>query len=106
MIADSALLFRYFGIFVVLTAICGAYCIVATLNLIRAFIGVELLIKAATLLIILAGYVTGNTALAQSLVITLIVVEVALMVVVGGVVLCAFRHHKTIDSRKLTEMKG
>jgi len=104
--ADLASVFRYFGIFIILIGICGVYCILATRNLIRAFIGVEILIKAATLLIILAGYVTKQVALAQSLVITLIVIEVALMVVVGGVILCAFRDHKTIDSRNLMNMKG
>lgn len=104
--AEITQTFRYVGIFIVLVGICGAYYVVATRNLIRAFIGVELLIKAATLLIILAGYVTGQTALAQSLVITLIVIEVALMVVVGGVILCAFRLHKAIDSRNLMDMKG
>jgi multisubunit Na+/H+ antiporter MnhC subunit len=77
-----------------------------TFNLIRVIIGVEILIKAATLLIILAGYVTKQTALAQSLVITLIVIEVAIMVVAGGIILWTFRHHKTIDPRKLMNMKG
>lgn len=103
---DLAQLFWYFSIFVILISICGIYCIFVTFNLVRAILGIEILIKAATLLIILAGYVTNQTGLAQSLVITLIVLEVAIMVVAGGIVLSAFRHYDTIDPRKLMNMKG
>jgi multisubunit Na+/H+ antiporter MnhC subunit len=106
MSTTGAYIFWYFSIFIILVGICGIYCILATFNLIRAILGVEILIKAATLLIILSGFVTGQTALAQSLVITLIVIEVAIMVVAGGVILCAYRQYQTIDPRKLTDMKG
>lgn len=99
-------LFWQFGIFIILISICGIYCILATFNLVRALIGFEILIKAATLLITLAGYLTGCMGLAQSLIITLIVIEVVMMVVAGGVVLWLFRHHQTIDTRKLSELKG
>ena len=103
---DLTYLFWYFSIFIILIAICGIYCLLATFNLIRAIVGVEILIKAATLLIVLVGYVTNKIAVTQSLVITLIVLEVAVMVVAGGIILCVFRHNKTIDSRKLTNLKG
>lgn len=74
--------------------------------MVRAIIGLEIMIKAATLLIILAGYMNGNSALAQVLVITMIVIEVVIMVVAGGVTLWLFRYNKTIDTRKLMELKG
>jgi NADH:ubiquinone oxidoreductase subunit K len=103
---DLAQLFWYFGVFVILVSVCGIYCILATINMVRAILGLEILIKAATLLIIAAGYVTGQLALAQTMVITLIVLEVAIMVVAGGIILIAFRNYDDIDSRKLTKMKG
>lgn len=106
MSGDMAQLFWYFIIFIILLFITGIYCILVSFNLIRALIGVEILIKAATLLIILAGYVCGRTALAQSIVITLIVIEIVFMVIAGGVVLWAFRHNDSIDPRKLSELKG
>jgi multisubunit Na+/H+ antiporter MnhC subunit len=99
-------LFWPFSIFVILLFIAGLYCILVTFNLLRAVIGVEILIKGVTLLIILVGYITGNMALAQALVITLIVVEVVIMVVAGGVILCIFKHNQTIDTRKLNNLKG
>jgi len=103
---DLSQIFWYFSIFIIAVGICGLYCILATFNLIRAIIGVEILIKVATLLIILGGYLTNQSALAQSLVITLIVVEVAIMVVAGGLILCVFKNYKTIDTRKLMNLKG
>jgi len=99
-------LFGIFSIFVILLMITGIYCMLASFNLIRVIIGFEILVKAATLLIILAGYVCGRVALAQSIVITLIVIEIVVMVVAGGVALWAFRHNKNIDPRNLGNLKG
>ena len=104
--ADSAVIFWIFNIFIILLSITGAYCILMTFNLIRALLGLEILIKASTLLIILAGFLTHQTGLAQAMVITLIVIEVVIMVVAGGIILSLFRHYKTIDTRKLNQLKG
>ena len=90
-------LFAHYGLFVIMLMIAGLYCIIATFNLVRVLIGIELLIKAATLLLILVGYVTGRAALAQSLVITLIVIEVVIMVVAVGVILGIHSLHREIE---------
>jgi len=106
MSAPSALMFNYFLVFIILLFITGIYCILVSFNLIRALIGLEVLIKAVTLLIILAGYICGRTALAQAIVITLIVIEIVVMVVAGGIAFWAFRYNKTIDPRRLSNLKG
>jgi NADH-quinone oxidoreductase subunit K len=98
--------FSVFSIFIILLLITGIYCMLVSFNLIRIVIGFEILVKAATLLIILAGYVCGRTAQAQAIVITLIVIEIVVMVVAGGVALWAFRHNKNIDPRNLGNLKG
>ena len=103
---DTLELFRYFIIFIILLFISGVYCILFSFNLMRALIGLEILIKAVTLLIILAGYVCGRVALAQAIVLTLIVIEIVIMVVAGGVVLWAFKYNKTIDPRRLSNLRG
>ena len=102
----SVLMFNYFLVFIILLFITGIYCILVSFNLIRALIGLEVLIKAVTLLIILAGYICGRTALAQAIVITLIVIEIVVMVVAGGIAFWAFRYNKTIDPRRLSNLKG
>ena len=99
-------LFSIFGIGVVLVLVVGFYCILTTKNLIRALIGVEVLAKGVTLLIILAGYVSKQIALAQSLAITMIVLEVAVIVVAIGIVLCVYKRTDSIESTNLRNLKG
>ena len=45
---DSWQLFTTFGFFIILLFVCGAYCLMVTRSMIRAIIGIELLIKAVT----------------------------------------------------------
>jgi NADH-quinone oxidoreductase subunit K len=104
--AEYIPLFCVFGVGVVLTMIVGLYCLVTTRNLIRALIGLEILTKGVTLLIILTGYVSGQMALAQSLAITLIIIEVAVIVVAVSIVLCIYRKTAGIDTRSIREIKG
>jgi len=103
--ADASQLFWMTGIasFLLLTA--GVYYLLVTFNLIRALIGVELMIKAVTLFIALAGRVTGREGLAQAIMITLIVIEVVIMVVAGGLVLGVFRTTRSISSREIRNLR-
>ena len=94
------------GISVVLLLVAGFYCLLVTRNLIRTLIGLELLTKAVTLLLIVAGYVSKQMALAQALVITLIVIEVAVVVVAAGLIVCVYRHTKSVDATLLRNLKG
>jgi multisubunit Na+/H+ antiporter MnhC subunit len=104
--SDMSQVFCVFSIGIILVFIAGLYCLIATTNLIRALIGLELLTKAVTLFIILTGYVTGRTALAQALAITLIVIEVVVIAVAVGVILCVFRHNKSVNGKLLRNIKG
>jgi NADH:ubiquinone oxidoreductase subunit K len=104
--AVSPYLFPLYGVFVILMVVTGLYCVLATRNLIRVLIGLEILTKAITLLIIVAGHVTGRLALAQALAITLIVIEVVVISVAAGIVLSVFRRFKTLDVAILRNMKG
>jgi NADH-quinone oxidoreductase subunit K len=98
--------FYIYGAFTLLLFICGIYCLLITKNLIRILIGLELLTKAVTLLIILAGYISGRIGLAQSMVITLIVIEVVVIVVAAGIVLAVFRHNDSLNVKNLQNLKG
>jgi len=103
---NSSGFFWVFGAAAFLILVAGIYSIIVSRDLIRVFIGVELLAKAVTLLVITAGYVTGRVALAQTLVITIIIVEVTVTVVALGVVLSLFRHDKSIDVTSVRNLKG
>ena len=103
---DQVKLFAVFGVGVVLTLIVGFYCLLTTRNLIRALIGLEVLTKGITLLIITSGYVVGKVALAQALSITLIVIEVAVIVVAVSIVLCIYKHTDNLETSSIREIKG
>lgn len=92
--------------FTVLLAITGFYCLVVTRNIIRALIGIELLMKAVTLLLIAIAYATGRTGLGQSLVITIIVIEVVIAAIAGGIAIRVYSHNESIDATRLRRMKG
>ena len=84
----------------------GVCCVLMTFNLIRALIGIEILIKAVTLLLIVVGRITGHTALLQSMVITLIVIETVIITVSMGVVLGIHTRYNSLDARKIRNLKG
>ncbi len=106
MINDNANLFLIFGIFTIILGVCGFYCIMVTKNFIRALIGLEILTKAVTLLIIAAGYVSNRIALAQTMVITLIVVEVVVISVAAGIVFGVFKQIGSLNITKMRNLKG
>ncbi|MDD5496566.1 MAG: NADH-quinone oxidoreductase subunit K [Candidatus Omnitrophica bacterium] len=99
-------IFLNFSFFIIMLFIAGFYCILVTRNLIRVMIGLELLIKAVTLFLVVACYVSGQAALGQALIITLIVMEVVMIAVLAGVVLSIYRHNNSLDARRLRELKG
>ena len=99
-------IFLTFDIFVIMLFITGLYCVLVTRNLIRVLIGLELLTKAVTLLLVVAGYVTGQIALCQAMVITLIVIEVVVIAIAAGIVLSIHRHTDSIDARNIRDLKG
>jgi len=91
---------------IIMLFIAGLYCILVTRNLMRVVIGLELLTKAVTLLLIAAGYATGRMALAQALVITLIVIEVVVIAVMVGVILSIYRYTGSLDASNIKSLKG
>jgi len=91
---------------VAMLMVAGIYSIFMTYNLIRVLIGIELLIKAVTLLIITVGYVGDHMAIAQAIVITLVVIEVVFIVVATGVVISMHKYDSALDVRRLRNLKG
>ncbi|MCX5778530.1 MAG: NADH-quinone oxidoreductase subunit K [Elusimicrobia bacterium] len=106
MIDNLSMLLKVYLTAIPLIVLIGVYCIVVTHNLIRVLIGVEILTKAVTLLLIIAGYVTNNTAFAQSLIITLIVVEAVVVATAAGVILNVFKNNNSLHVRNIKHLRG
>ncbi len=84
----------------------GVYCLLTMKNVIKLFIGIEVISKGLSLALLSTGFVAKNTLLAQSLVITFIVVEVCLVATALALIINIYRHTKSLDIRKLTKLKG
>jgi NADH-quinone oxidoreductase subunit K len=97
---------KMFFIFVPVIFVMGLYLVVFTRNLIRTLLGLELMTKAVTLLVIVCGYASGRMALAQAIVITMIIIEVVVIVVAAGVVINLIKQNDSVDTRKVTELRG
>ncbi len=102
----STLLFAMFLVSALLILAVGFYSIVVTRNLMRILLSVEILTKAVTLLMIGAGYLTGNVGAAEAYVITIIVVEVMILVVATGIVVGVYKNNGSLDTSKLNNLRG
>jgi multisubunit Na+/H+ antiporter MnhC subunit len=106
MTGEAAPLFAVFVTGVGLVLITGLYCVLTTRNLIRTLIGLEIATKAVMLLLLTCGAAAGRLALAQSLVITCIVLEVVVIAVATGIVLGFHHHTHSLDTAGLRNLKG
>lgn len=98
-----------FALFVVAAALMvtvAAYGLIVTRNLMRILLSLEVMTKAVTLLIVCAGYTTGQIAAAQSYAITIIVMEVILLVVSVGIAFGVYRQNGRLSTDDLNNLKG
>ncbi len=84
----------------------GLYCLLTMRNLIRLFIAVEIISKGVSLAIVATGAVKNNILLAQSLAITYIVVEVALVATALALIINIYKKNRSLDVRLLSRLKG
>ena len=101
-----SLLFTLFLIGAGLLIAIGVYGIVVTRNLMRILLSVEVLTKAVTLMMIGAGYETGKMGVAQSFVITIIVIEVMLLVIATGILFGAYNNNGSLLTDHLNNLRG
>ncbi len=91
---------------VILLLVIGLYTLLVSRNLLRMLIGYEVMAKGVTLAIVSAGWINGKMALAQTLAITAIVVEVVFIAIALAIIMLIQRKNGSLDVRKLTNLKG
>lgn len=84
----------------------GLWCMVRTYHMLKITIGIEVAMKAVTLFLTLGGEISGRIVLAQSYIITVIVIEVVVAVVGIGTAIGLFRKYGSMDIRNLIKLKG
>jgi multisubunit Na+/H+ antiporter MnhC subunit len=84
----------------------GLYCLLTMKNMVKLLIGIEIIAKGITLALVATGFAKNNLLLAQSLVISVIVVDVAVIATALAIIIKINRHTKSLDVRTLTKLKG
>lgn len=84
----------------------GFYALMASRNLIKIVIGLQLLVKGAVLALVLAGTVNGQLPLAQSLAVTVIVADTVVAVIGMALAVQVRRRTGTMDVRHLSALRG
>jgi len=92
--------------FVALLIGVGLYCLLTMRNAVKLLIGIEVIAKGVTLALVAGGFARNSLMLAQCLVITVIVVDVAVIATALALIININRHTKSLDVRKLTKLKG
>ena len=84
----------------------GVFMLVMTSNMIRVVLAVEVMMKAVTLRLIYAGQINGQLGLAQTFIVTQIVIEIVLAAVASGLVINIYRKTGRRELRKLNKLNG
>lgn len=92
--------------FIAVMLFIGIYCLVTMKNLIKLFIGVEIIGKGITLALVATGFAKNHIMIAQSLAISFVVVEVSVVATGLAIIINTYRHTKSLDIDKLTKLKG
>jgi multisubunit Na+/H+ antiporter MnhC subunit len=99
------MLLTMFIITIVLMAAAGIYSIVITHNLLRILIAMEIVSKSGILLLLLGGSISGQTALAESFIIILIVAEVVVTAIGAALCIALHAHTGSLDISFLSKRK-
>ncbi len=89
-----------------LVAMVGAYMLLGYRNLIRIILGVEVISKGLTLVLLAAGLHQHRPDMAQTFIVSFIIVETILAAVMLGIVIVSHRIHVTLDMRRQSKLKG
>lgn len=84
----------------------GLYATITRRNLLQLIIGLELMARGVTLVIILAGMAQQSLAVAQAMVITAILIEAVTVAIALSLVVAAYQHNNSLSTESLRRLKG
>ena|SRR5512139_841769 len=101
---DSPVLYALLGVVGLFCV--GLYGLLVTRNLIKMVAVLQVLVKSAIIALVLAGKVSGQVNLGQSLAVTVIVADTVVAVIGLALAVQVRRHIGTLDLRDLSTLKG
>ena len=91
------------GLVLILT---GCFELIRTRHMLKIIIALELAIKAVSMFIVLGGWLNGNMPVADSFVVSVIVIEVVVATVLSGIAISIYHKYGNMDIRSLRNLKG
>ena len=93
----------FFGLVIFMV---GVYLLLGYRNLLRVVLSVEVLSKGITLILLAAGVYRQAVPVAQSLIVTFIIVETILAAIMLAIIVICQRTNASLDLRKLSRLRG
>jgi len=93
-------------VFAVLLFLTGWFCLVTRRNVIKQVLGLKIMLQGATLSLILAGRLQGDTWLAEAMVISALIVETIVTAVALALIVNVFLHYPSGDIDHLSRLRG
>lgn len=84
----------------------GFYTLLTVRNLIKVVVGLQILVKAAVLALVLAGSANGRMSEAESLAVTVIVADTVVAVIGMALAVQVRRRTGSLDVRDLASLRG
>jgi len=83
----------------------GFYGLLISRNLIKVVVSLQILVKGAMVALVLAGNLSGNTNIGQSLALTVVVADTIVAVIGLSLAVQVRRHFGTLDIKSLTTLR-
>jgi multicomponent Na+:H+ antiporter subunit C len=94
------------GTSIAITMGLGIYCLITQRNLFKMLIGLNILSKAAALCLAVGAADTGDIATGQSLMISVMLVEVVVTAVALSIMVNVYRHYGSLDTGDIKRLSG
>jgi len=91
---------------VVLLFTIGIACLLSQRNVIKQVIGLKIMLQGVTLSLVHAGHVRGDVRLAETMVISALVVETIVIAIALALIVNIFRHYPSGDVDRLDRLRG
>ena len=90
----------------VLLFLIGLFCLLTRRNVIKQVFGLKIMLQGVTLSLLHAGHVCGDVRLAETMVISALVVETIVIAIALALIVNVFRHYPSGDIDRLDRLRG
>jgi len=90
----------------ILLFLLGLYCLTTRRNVIKQVFGLKIMLQGATLSLVLSGRLHGDIWLAESMVISALVVETIITAITLALIINIYLHYPSGDIDHLDRLKG